>query len=159
MIGFKTLVDVLKAGYKVRAAVRSQAGFDRISALKPLAPYLSQVEPVIVSDITIPGAYDEAVKGVKYVVHIASPLALPVEGDEAFQTQIIQPAIQGTIGILESAHKVSGIEKIVITASVLSIASIVAMATGTKVNGMSSLTGNPLCLIPHSVHDYKPSQY
>ncbi|KAL7791484.1 hypothetical protein V8C37DRAFT_382531 [Trichoderma ceciliae] len=140
MIGFKILVQVLKAGYRVRAAVRNQAGFDRISALKPLAPYASQVESVIVPDITVPGAYDEAVKGVKYVVHIASPLALPVEGEEAYQTQIIQPAIQGTVGILESANKVSGIEKIVITASVLSVASIMAMAQGTKVNEQTRAT-------------------
>ncbi|KAH6611480.1 hypothetical protein Trco_001500 [Trichoderma cornu-damae] len=137
MIGFKTLVDTVKAGYKVRAAVRNQAGFDRISALGPLAPYLSQVESVIVPDITVPGAYDEAVKGVKYVIHVASPLPLPVEGDDAYRTQIIQPAIQGTVGILESANKVSGIDKIVITASALSVASIAAMAQGTKVNGMS----------------------
>ncbi|KAM0258698.1 hypothetical protein ACHAQJ_003706 [Trichoderma viride] len=134
MIGFKTLVEVLKAGYKVRAAVRNQAGLDRISALKPIAPYLSQLESVFVSDITAPGAYDEAVKGVKYIVHIASPLALPVDNEEAYQNQIITPAIQGTVGILESAIKVTGIEKIVITASVLSVASIMAMAQGTKVN-------------------------
>ncbi|KAL7945357.1 hypothetical protein V8C42DRAFT_357793 [Trichoderma barbatum] len=140
MIGFKTLVEVLKAGYKVRAAVRNQAGFDRIAALKPLAPYLSQVESIIVPEITVPGAYDEAVKGVKYIIHLASPLALPVNGEEAFQTQIIQPAIQGTVGILESANKVSGIEKIVITASILSIASIMAMATGTKANEQTRAT-------------------
>lgn len=139
MIGFKTLVETLKAGYKVRAAVRNQAGFDRISALKPLAPYTSQLESIIVPDITVAGAYDEAVKGVKYIIHIASPLALPVEGEDEYQTHIIQPAIQGTVGILESANKVTGIEKIVITASILSVASIMAMAQGTKVTGMYSL--------------------
>lgn len=146
MIGFKTLVEVLKAGYKVRAAVRNQDGFDRISALKPIAPYLSQLESVVVSDITAPGAYDEAVKGVKYVVHIASPLVLPVEGEEAYQTHIIQPAVRGTVGILESANKVTGIEKIVITASVLSVASIMAMAQGTSVNGMSTLAKQSIFL-------------
>ncbi|OTA08145.1 hypothetical protein A9Z42_0090820 [Trichoderma parareesei] len=135
MIGFKTLVELVRAGYNVRAAVRTQAGFDRISSLKPLAPYLSQVHSVIVPDITVPGAYDEAVKGVKYVVHVASPLASPTANDEeAFQNEIIQPAVRGTVGILESAIKVSGIEKIVITASVLSIASFTAMASGTKVD-------------------------
>ncbi|PTB78710.1 NAD(P)-binding protein [Trichoderma longibrachiatum ATCC 18648] len=135
MIGFKTLIELVKAGYKVRAAVRTQAGFERISSLKPLAPYLSQVESIIVPDITVPGAYDEAVKGVKYVVHVASPLASPtVEGDEECQAQIIRPAVQGTVGILESAIKVSGIERIVITASVLSIASFETIVSGTKIN-------------------------
>ncbi|PNP49642.1 hypothetical protein THARTR1_09653 [Trichoderma harzianum] len=140
MIGFKTLVEVAKAGYKVRVAVRNQAGYDRITSLKPLAPYVSQLESIIVPEITAPGAYDEAVKGVKYVVHVASPLALPVNDEEAYQTQIIQPAIRGTVGILESANKVSGIEKIVITASVLSISSIVSMASGAKVNEKTRAT-------------------
>ncbi|RFU79576.1 nadp-binding domain-containing [Trichoderma arundinaceum] len=146
MIGFKSLIEVAKLGFKVRAAVRSQASFDRIASLKPLAPYLSQIESFIVPDITVAGAYDEAVKGVKYIVHVASPLAIPIEGEDNFQTQIIQPAIQGTVGILESAHKVSGIERIVITASVLSVASVQAMAQGTKVNGMPSFTHNSVLL-------------
>ncbi|KJZ70007.1 hypothetical protein HIM_10588 [Hirsutella minnesotensis 3608] len=38
MIGFKTLAVLLEAGYQVRAAVRNQAGFDKISALKPITP-------------------------------------------------------------------------------------------------------------------------
>jgi nucleoside-diphosphate-sugar epimerase len=139
MIGFKTLVEVLKAGYKVRAAVRNQAGFDRITSLKPLAPYVSNLESIIVPDITVPGAYDEAVKGVKYIVHIASPLVQPVDTEELFQTEVIQPAIQGTVGILEAAHKVTGIERIVITASMLSIASFEHMASGAHTDGMSLL--------------------
>lgn len=137
MIGFKTLVEVLKAGYKVRAAVRNQAGFDRIASLKPLAPYVSNLESVIVPDITVPGAYDEAVKGVKYVVHIASPLVKPVDTEELFQSEVIQPAIRGTVGILEAANKVTGIERIVITASILSIASFDTMASGARTDGMS----------------------
>lgn len=150
MIGFKTLIELVKAGYKVRAAVRTQAGFERISSLKPLAPYLSQVESIIVPDITVPGAYDEAVKGVKYVVHVASPLASPtVEGDEECQAQIIRPAVQGTVGILESAIKVSGIERIVITASVLSIASFETIVSGTKINGMWFF----LAYTPHFLSD------
>ncbi|KAK1244023.1 hypothetical protein MKX08_002161 [Trichoderma sp. CBMAI-0020] len=132
MIGFKTLVEVLKAGYKVRAAVRNQAGFDRIASLKPLAPYVSNLESIIVPDIAAPGAYDEAVKGVKYVVHVASPLAQPVDTEEGFQSEVIQPAIRGTLGILEAAHKTTGIERIVITASILSVASFESLASGVK---------------------------
>lgn len=139
MIGFKTLVEVLKAGYKVRAAVRNQAGFDRIASLKPLAPYVSNLESIIVPDITVPGAYDEAVKGVKYVVHIASPLVQPVDTEEGFQAEVIQPAIRGTVSILEAANKVTGIERIVITASILSIASFQSLASGAKTDGMSLL--------------------
>ncbi|KAK5995411.1 Ketoreductase CTB6 [Cladobotryum mycophilum] len=133
MVGFRTLVLLVEAGYKVRAAVRNQEGFERILSLKPLAPYASQVESIIVPDITATGAYDEAVKGVKYILHIASPLA-SASPDNNWEKHVIQPAIKGTVGMLESAHKTSGIEKIVITASVLSITTNKAMADGAVVN-------------------------
>ncbi|KJZ71560.1 hypothetical protein HIM_09029 [Hirsutella minnesotensis 3608] len=129
-IGFKTLALLLEAGYQVRAAVRNQAGFDKILALKPIASYASQLDSIVVPDITAPGAYNDAVKGVKYIVHVASPLATSPPEDATYDTHVIQPAIRGTVGILESASKASGIQRIVITASVLSIASPVSAHEG-----------------------------
>lgn len=123
MIGFRTLVQLLEAGYSVRAAVRNQAGFDRIAAFNSVAKYRSQLTSFIVPEITTPGAYDEAVKGVKYIIHGASPLP-NTDNPDHFESEIVQPAIRGTVGILESAIKTSGIEKIVITASIASIASM-----------------------------------
>lgn len=123
MIGFKTLALLLEAGHHVRAAVRNQEGFDRISSLKAVAPYKSQLESVIVPDITVPGAYDNAVKGVTYIVHVASPLPGNTKGTDAddYEASIIRPAIQGTVGILESAVEEPGIKRVVITASVVSL--------------------------------------
>lgn len=121
MIGFRVLVQLLEAGYQVRAAVRNVAGFEKIKALKPAAPYASQLSHIIVPDITAPGAYDDAVNGVKYVVHLASPLDINLPDDIDYETKLIQPAVKGTLGMLESAKKVSGIDRIVITGSVLSI--------------------------------------
>ncbi|KAL7910419.1 NAD(P)-binding protein [Trichoderma velutinum] len=127
-IGFRTLVLLLEAGYKVRAAVRNVAGFERIKALKSAAPYASQIEHIIVPDITVPGAYDDAVKGVKYIVHIASPFSAPdlTQGD--YETSFIQPAVRGTVGMLDSAITTEGVKRIVVTGSLLSI-------TGIKVFG------------------------
>jgi nucleoside-diphosphate-sugar epimerase len=134
MIGFKTLTLILEAGYTVRAAVRNQAGFDRISSLPSVQKYKSQLTSFIVPDITVPGAYDEAVKGVKYIVHLASPLAGNEKGAD-YEATFIQPAIQGTVGMLESAIKTTGIERVVITASILSIASSERLRTGKVVDG------------------------
>jgi nucleoside-diphosphate-sugar epimerase len=119
MVGFRVLVLALKSGYRIRVAARNQEGFDRIAALAPVAPYIGQIEPVIVPDITVPGAYDEAVKGVEYIIHVASPLALPTITD--FENEMIKPALQGTMSMLEAAHKTNGIKKIVITGSVSSV--------------------------------------
>ena len=121
MIGFRVLVQLLEAGYQVCAAVRTAAGFEKIKALKPTAPYSAQLTHIVVPDITVPGAYNDAVKGVKYVVHVASPLDVNLPDDIDYETQLIQPAVRGTVGMLESANKVSGIDRIVITGSVLSI--------------------------------------
>ncbi|KAM0245404.1 hypothetical protein ACHAQJ_010575 [Trichoderma viride] len=121
MVGFRVLFHLLKAGYQVRAAVRNIAGFEKIRALKPVAPYAEQLAHIIVLDITLPGAYDDAVKDVKYVVHVASPVDANLPDDADYETQLFQPAIRGTVGMLESAGKVSGIERIAITGSILSI--------------------------------------
>jgi nucleoside-diphosphate-sugar epimerase len=135
MIGFRVLTLLLEAGYKVRAAVRNQAGFDRISKLKPVAPYAPELTSVIVPDITVAGAYDEAVKGVEYIVHVASPLASNTPPGVDYESYLIQPAIQGTVGILESAAKTTGIKRIVITGSILSIVTPQTFGSGQYING------------------------
>ncbi|KAJ9616635.1 hypothetical protein H2200_000354 [Cladophialophora chaetospira] len=123
-IGFRTLVLLLEAGYAVRTAVRTAADFDRIKSIKSVAAYTSKLEFVVVADITLPGAYDEAVKGVDYVVHMASPFASSeVQNADDHETAYIQPAVNGTIGMLDSASKVPSIERVVITGSILSIKS------------------------------------
>ncbi|GFP57553.1 ketoreductase CTB6 [Trichoderma asperellum] len=133
-IGFRTLILLLEAGYKVRAAVRNAIGSEKIKAIKPIAQYESQIEYIIVPDITISGAYDDAVKGVKYVVHMASPFASPDLQESEFESNYIQPAIKGSTGILDSAATVQGIERIVITGSYLSIAGFAVAGTDAAVD-------------------------
>ena len=118
-IGFKVLLTALKAGYIVRAAVRSCSKSDLIlsnPSIKALAPgdRLSFIE---VSDILENDAYDEALKDIIYAIHIASPLPLPSNDAE---TEIYQPGIKGTANILASALKVSSVRRIVITSSLVS---------------------------------------
>ncbi|KAK8147056.1 hypothetical protein G3M48_002219 [Beauveria asiatica] len=134
MIGFRTLIHLLEQdSFRVRVAVRSQSSLDKLLSYKQIAPYASQLESAIVPDITVPGAYDEAVKGATHIIHVASPIPSPQTAD--FETDLVQPAIQGTVGILQSAHKVTGIKKIVITASIASIYSEAYSASGATVNG------------------------
>ena len=72
-IGFRTLVETLKAGYRVRASVRSNEGVQKVRNAASIKPYLDQLEFVLVEDILKDDAYFEAVKGVDYVIHLASP--------------------------------------------------------------------------------------
>lgn len=73
-VGFKVLVDLLKAGYSVRASVRRAEQGETLKTHKKVAPYASKFESVVVPDITIDGAFDSVLDGVVYIEHIASPL-------------------------------------------------------------------------------------
>lgn len=115
-IGYRVLIEALRKGYKVRVAVRSEAKFESIKSVKASQQYLSNLSYIVVPDITEDGAFDEAVKGVDYVVHVASPLA---RGQEDFEKDIVQPAIHGTLSILYSTLKEPSIKRVVITSSVL----------------------------------------
>lgn len=123
-IGFKTLVVALQAGYSVRAAVRSEAKQEQVLAapsIKALNPG-SELTFVIIPDLTVEGAYYEAVKGVKYIIHIASPIVLKGEvKPENFQKELIDPAVSATTSILKAAAKTTVIKRIVITSSVVAL--------------------------------------
>jgi nucleoside-diphosphate-sugar epimerase len=129
------LVLLLEAGYKVRAAVRNVTGLEKIKAFKSVAPYASQLEHIIVPDITISGAYDDAVKGVKYIVHLASPFAAPDLLESEYESSYIQPAVKGTTGMLDSAATVAGIKRVVITGSILSIMGFAANGSNAIIDG------------------------
>ena len=124
LIGIKTIHKALQAGYSVRASVRSQEKADAVLAtptVKAINPG-SRLKFVIVPDFFAPNAFDEAVKGVKYIIHVASP-AIKGEGftPDQYETGLIQPALKGTTGILDSAYKTHGIKRIVITSSEVAI--------------------------------------
>lgn len=84
--------------------VRSQDKIDKIKSSYPKIP-VSQLDFVIVEDIAQEGAFDEAVKSsvpFEAVIHTASPFhfnATDVKRD------LLDPAINGTIGILKATKK------------------------------------------------------
>lgn len=146
-IGFRTLVEVLKAGYRVRAAVRNQSGIEKVQKAPSIKPYLSQLEFVLVPDILKEDAYYEAVKEVDLIVHLASPTTnqavTPTE--ETYDAIFVQPALQGTKNMLWAAKKFSPTtRRIVITASIVSLLppSEIVAETGRVINEQSRTT-NP----------------
>jgi nucleoside-diphosphate-sugar epimerase len=125
-LGFRVLLDALAAGYRIRAAVRSEARAQVIlsNPVFKAANFPSdQLQFVVVPDLSIPHAYDEAVKGVDYIIHIASPITTGENRtQEEYVKYFIEPAHQGTVGILESAATSSNVKRLVITSSVVAIA-------------------------------------
>lgn len=72
--GFRVVVSALQAGYKIRAVVCRQEAADQIKAAASIQPYLSNLEIVLVQDLLKEAAFDEAVIGMDFVIHVASPI-------------------------------------------------------------------------------------
>ncbi|SCV34372.1 related to aldehyde reductase II [Fusarium fujikuroi] len=105
--------DLLQKGYHVRGVVRSQASADAV--LKTFRDSSEFLSVIVVPSMTVAGAFDQAVKGVDAVLHIASPFTLDVNDNE---TELLVPAIAMTKGLLESASMYGAeIKRIVITSS------------------------------------------
>lgn len=122
-IGAHVLEQFLSQGTPVRGAVRSQDSADRI--LRVNTQYASLLSFAIVPDITAPGAFDEAVKGVEGVIHMASPFIMSTQDNEK---DLLIPAIEGTTRVLESTYQhAPQVKRVVITSS---FASIVDLSKG-----------------------------
>ncbi|KAF8155208.1 NAD-P-binding protein [Mycena galopus ATCC 62051] len=110
---------LLVHGFSVRGAVRSAEKGAHL--LELFAPYGDKFELAIVPDITVEGAFDEAVKGVDAIEHTASPFHF--EADDP--AELLEPAIKGTVGILESARKYgTSVKRVVVTSSCAAVMNI-----------------------------------
>ncbi|CAG8975803.1 hypothetical protein HYALB_00008244 [Hymenoscyphus albidus] len=118
-IGFAVLTKALQSGYRVRIAVRREVQIETLKNHALIQPFANQLEGIIVPDITAEGAFDEALKDVVGVLHLASPL--PFLQFEDTEKEIIVPAIDGTLSILTSALKFPQIKRVVITSSAVAI--------------------------------------
>ncbi|KAF3908970.1 Dihydroflavonol-4-reductase [Dactylellina cionopaga] len=93
-------VYLLDAGYKVRGTSRSQASAQPvIDALVSKGYSASDIEIYEVADITAPGAFDEAVKDVQVVTHLAAPVSMNFTDPEP----VIRVAKESVVSILRSA--------------------------------------------------------
>ncbi|RSL53581.1 hypothetical protein CEP54_010344 [Fusarium duplospermum] len=106
----------LEAGYAVRGTVRSKASADTL--VKALSQHGDALQIVEVPDIIAPGAFDEAVKGVHAIAHLASPVSLSFTDPEP----VLETAIQGTRSVLESAINEPSIKSVVLMSSVAAVA-------------------------------------
>ncbi|OCT50725.1 putative oxidoreductase [Cladophialophora carrionii] len=119
-VGFAILVLLLKKGYRVRVSSRNLATAQKLKDLPSVEPYAEQVSFVEIPDVFADDAYDDAVKDVDYVVHVASPLPDDSQTGTDFDVEqtYIAPAIQGNLGLLRAAQKSPTVKRVVITSSV-----------------------------------------
>jgi len=138
-LGAYVLQELLKKGYRVRASVRNAKKAEELQQLVP--GHKGQLEFAFVADITQRTAFDEAIKGVDYVIHCASPVALANVGDP--QKELFTPAIEGTLSVLEAAAKEHTVKRVVITSST---AAVMDLAKDLKTHVITEKDWNPVTL-------------
>jgi len=120
-IGGWIIKVLLDKGYNVRGTVRSPEKEARVLEAIPKEQQ-HQISFVHINDIST-DSFDDAVQGVDGIIHVASPFRLKVEDPEK---DLLLPSINGTLGVLKSAHKYNSssqnkIKRIVITSSIVSV--------------------------------------
>ena len=130
-IGYRTLVILLRSDYCVRIAIRRPDQEFKIRNAPSIQPFLEHVTFIAVPDNTIRGAYETAVTGVHFVVHVASPVPpkLDIQDNTAqgksWNEIFYDPAVKGTIELLDAVAKAPSVQRVAITSSGNVLASVV----------------------------------
>ncbi|GAB5553654.1 MAG: NAD-dependent epimerase/dehydratase family protein [Saprospiraceae bacterium] len=109
---------LLEGGYTVHSTVRDKNNAQKVQHLLKMdedAPgYLKLFE----ADLLNQGAFAEAMQGCELVIHTASPFQTQVKNA---QKQLIEPALEGTRNVLQSANEIETVKKVVLTSSVVAV--------------------------------------
>lgn len=107
---------LLRQGLTVHATVRDPSRTEKIAHLIRIADESGAIIKFFKADLLTPQAFDEAMQDCEVVIHTASPFVVSNYKDAV--KDIIQPAIQGTRNVLESANRTSSVKRIVLTSSI-----------------------------------------
>ncbi|KAF2635894.1 NAD(P)-binding protein [Massarina eburnea CBS 473.64] len=99
------LRGLVERNYHIVATVRSPAKAEELIKLHPT--WKSNITFSYVTNITAPGAYDPVFENhaFDYIINNASPLNFSAT---EIEKEVIDPAVQGTKGLIASAHKGGG---------------------------------------------------
>lgn len=109
---------LLEEGFTVHAAVRNPEKTEKIQHLNKIAEAAPGSIKYFKSDLLADGSYDEAMNGCQLVFHTASPFILDVQNP---QKDLIDPAVNGTKNVLDSANRTDSVRRVVLTSSCAAI--------------------------------------
>jgi nucleoside-diphosphate-sugar epimerase len=113
-VGSHCILQLLQKGYKVKTTLRSMnRRAEVIEMLKTAGISAFENLTFVGTDLLKDDNWDEAVKGCKYVLHVASPIAATMPKDE---NEMIRPAVDGTLRVLKAA-KNAGVKRVVLTSN------------------------------------------
>lgn len=146
-VGIHTIIQLLEQGYSVRGTIRS---LEKEAEVREAVGKFVQTSDRLefkAADLNQAAGWDEAMHGVDYVLHVASPFPLfePENEDE-----LIIPAVQGTLRVLRAAHK-AGVKRVV------QVSSVAAISAGHKENNKVFTEGD-WSIIENEIGAYSKSK-
>jgi nucleoside-diphosphate-sugar epimerase len=116
-LGGHLVKTALDKGYNVRATARSEASAKKIAHQFP--QNAAQLSYALVPDMTKVESYSQAFQDVTGIIHSASPFVLQPEDNVK---DLLEPAIQGSIAILDAAKQWGhSVKRVVLTSSHASV--------------------------------------
>jgi nucleoside-diphosphate-sugar epimerase len=94
----------LTCGYCIGCTVRSAAKSHLILSSPAFTPFISRITVHVIADITHEEAFNEAVKGTYAIFHLATPINFW----SSTKKEVVDPAVKGTLDLLEAAQKHAG---------------------------------------------------
>lgn len=134
------IAQLFASGYRVRGTVRDPSSARHAHLRAPVGAE-DRLE-LVTADLLEANAFDGAVKECEYVLHTASPYQIDVADP---QRDLIDPAVNGTLSVLESCMRSRSVRKVVLTSSVAAITDRADGHVNTEPdwNTRSSLSRNP----------------
>ena len=126
----------------VRGTVRKVGSADHLRVLPGAKERLELVE----ADLTAPESFEPAVRGCAVVFHTASPYIIQVDDP---QRDLVDPAVNGTLGVLRACTKASEVLRVVLTSSMAAVTDepdSTRVLTEADWNEKSTLQRNPYYL-------------
>lgn len=117
-LGGHVALQLLQAGFAIRGSLRDLGKADRVrAALSAAGADISRLDFVAL-DLGDDKGWDEAMAGIRYLQHIASPFVLRMPED---RNELIGPAVAGTERAIGAALR-ADVERVVLTSSMAAIA-------------------------------------
>ncbi|XP_057515121.1 phenylacetaldehyde reductase-like isoform X1 [Amaranthus tricolor] len=108
---------LLQRGYTVKATVRDPGDPKKVEHLHCLEGAKDRLH-LVAANLLEEGSFDAAVEGCHGVFHTASPLHNDPNITEA---EFLEPAVKGTLNVLNSCAKFSSIKRVVLTSSMAAV--------------------------------------
>ncbi|XP_074604727.1 uncharacterized protein LOC141858020 [Brevipalpus obovatus] len=110
--------QLLDDGRKVRGTVRSLSNEEKVKPLRALVNADKNLQ-LVEADLLKEDSWKDAVKGCKYVIHVASPFPNVIPSDP--EAELIKPAVDGTLSVLKACSETPEVKRVVLTSSIVAI--------------------------------------